>query len=137
MATIFDGKTMTIVAESKNIYLEVPISGTVDHLVDVLQNQYSRPLPAADLPLTNSYAELMTDVTEGKDLGSGVIGGRECDHLAFRAKEIDWQIWMAQGGRPFPCKYVIISKLVAGYPAYTIQFADRQSGGAAVEGHLP
>ena len=55
----------------------------------------------------------------------------------FRAKEIDCQIWMARGGRPFPCKYVIIFKLVAGYPAYTFQFADWQSGGAAVEGHLP
>jgi len=134
MATIFDGKTMTILGKTKNVYVQVPISGTVDHLVDVLQNQYNRPLPAADLLLTNAYSELMTDVTEAKDLGSGVIGGTECDHLAFRAKEVDWQIWIAQGDRPFPCKYVITSKLVAGYPAYTIQFADWQSGGAAVEG---
>ena len=29
---------------------------------------------------------------------------------------------------------MITSKLVAGYPSYTIQFADWQSGGAAVEG---
>jgi hypothetical protein len=77
----------------------------VDHLIDVLQNQYNRPLPAADLLLTNAYPELMTDVTEAKDLGSGVIGGIECDHLAFRGKEVDWQIWIAQGSRPFPCKY--------------------------------
>ena len=132
--TIFDGKTMTILGKTKNIYLQLPIPGTVDHLVDVLQNQYNRPLPAADLLLTNAYSELMTDVTEAKDLGSGVIGGTECDHLAFRGKEVDWQIWIAQGSRPFPCKYVITSKLVAGYPAYTIQFGDWQSGSAAVEG---
>ena len=49
----------------------------------MLQNQYNRPLSAADLLLTNAYSELMTDVTEVKDLGSGVIGGNECDHLAF------------------------------------------------------
>jgi hypothetical protein len=64
--TIFDGKTMTIVGKTKNIYLQVPFIGTVDHLVDVLQNQYNRPLPAADLLLTNAYSELMTDVTEAK-----------------------------------------------------------------------
>ena len=132
--TIFNGKTMTILGKTKNIYLQVPIAGTVDHLVDVLQNQYNRPLPAADLLLTNAYSELMTDVTEAKDLGSGVIGGTECDHLAFRGKEVDWQIWIAQGSRPFPCKYVITSKRVAGYPAYTIQFADWQTGVAAMEG---
>ena len=132
--TIFDGKTLTILGKTKNIYLQLPVPGTVDHLVDVLQNQYNRPLPAADLLLTNAYSELMTDVTEAKDLGSGVIGGTECDHLAFRGKEIDWQIWITQGSRPFPCKYVITSKLVAGYPAYTIQLGDWQSGGAAVDG---
>ena len=100
--TIFDGKTMTILGKTKNIYLQLPIPGSVDHLVDVLQNQYNRPLPAADLLLTNAYSELMTDVTEAKDLGSGVIGGIECDHLAFRGKDVDWQIWIAQGSPPLP-----------------------------------
>jgi hypothetical protein len=48
---IFDGKTMTIVGKTKNIYLQLPIAGTVDHLIDVLHNQYNRPLPAADRSL--------------------------------------------------------------------------------------
>jgi hypothetical protein len=134
METVFDGKTLTILGKNKNIYLQLPVPGSVDQLVDVLHNQYNRPLPAADLLLTNAYAELMTDVTEGKDLGSGVIGGSECDHLAFRAKEVDWQIWIAQGNRPLPCRYVITSKQVAGHPAYTITFSDWQTGTAAAEG---
>src|SRR5262245_248245 len=132
--TIFDGKTLTIVGKNKNIYLQLPIAGSVDHLVDVMHHQYNRPLPAADLLLTNAYSELMTDVTEAKDLGSGVIAGTECDHLAFRGKEVDWQIWIAQGSRPLPCKYVIASKLVAGYPAYTISFGDWQTGTGAADG---
>ena len=36
-----------------------------------------------------------------KDLGSGVIGGRECDQFAFRTDDVDWQIWIAQA-TPFP-----------------------------------
>jgi hypothetical protein len=129
--TFFDGKTLTILGKNKNMYLQLPISGSVDQLVDVMHHQYNRPLPAADLLLTNAYSELMTDVTEGKDLGSGVIGGTECDHLAFRGKEVDWQIWIAQGSRPLPCKYVITSKRIAGFPAYTISFGDWQTAGAA------
>src|SRR5262245_61806691 len=132
--TFFDGKTLTILGKNKNVYLQLPIPGTVDHLVDVMHHQYNRPLPAADLLLTNAYSELMTDVTEAKDLGSGVIGGTECDHLAFRGKEVDWQIWIAQGSRPLPCKYVITSKLIAGYPAYTISIGDWQTGTGAVDG---
>ena len=59
----------------------------------------------------------MADVIDVKDLGSGVIGGVECDHLAFRTKEVDWQIWIAQGNRPYPCRYVITSSKVAQAPA--------------------
>ena len=44
----------------------------------------------------------MGEVTDVKDLGSGVIGGRECDHLAFRTADVDWQIWIAQGDAPVP-----------------------------------
>jgi hypothetical protein len=66
----------------------------------------------------------MQDVVDIKDLGSGVIGGVECDYLAFRAKEVDWQIWIAQGERPYPCRYVISSKLMEGQPQYSIQVRD-------------
>ena len=62
-------------------------------------------------------------------LGSGVIEGTECDHLAFRKKDVDWQIWIAQGARPYPCRYVIASKLVSGEPEYSIQIRDWKSSG--------
>ena len=70
----------------------------------------------------------MPDVTDIKDLGSGVIGGIECDHFAFRTKEVDWQIWIAQGDRPYPCRYVIKSVKVADGPSYSIQIRDWKSG---------
>jgi hypothetical protein len=67
-------------------------------------------------------------VTDAKDLGSGVIGGVECDHLAFRTKEVDWQIWIAQGARPYPCRYVITSKLVDKGPQYSVRIRDWKTG---------
>jgi hypothetical protein len=72
----------------------------------MLRDKYHRPVPAADLLMSDPYKELMPLVTDVKDLGSGVIHGIECDHLAFRTKEVDWQIWIAQGARPYPCRYV-------------------------------
>ena len=53
--------------------------------------------------------------------------------MAFRY-EVDRQIWIAQGSRPLPCKYVITSKLIAGYPAYTISIGDWQTGIGAADG---
>jgi len=93
-----------------------------------LKDTYNRPLPAADLLLSNSYDALMADVVDVKDLGSGVIGGVECDHLAFRKDEVDFQIWIAQGKRPYPYRYVITSRLVSGGPQYTVQTRDWRTG---------
>ena len=127
--TVFDGKTLTILGKNLNVYTQVAIPGSIDHLVDELREKYNRPLPGADLLISNSYDELMEDVVDVKDLGSGVIGGTECDHLAFRKKDVDWQIWIAQGARPYPCRYDVTTKVIAGNPAYSIQIRDWKAGG--------
>jgi hypothetical protein len=61
---------------------------------------------------------------------STIIGGVECDHLAFRTKEVDWQIWIAQGDRPRPCRYVITSTQIAGAPQYTVDITSWKTGTA-------
>jgi len=125
---IFDGKTLTLLGKNTNLYAQIDIPGSIDHLIDELHNTYDRPLPAADLLMTNVDEELMSGVVDVKDLSSGVIGGEECDYLAFRTEEVDWQIWIAQGDRPFPCRYIITSKKVADGPQYSIQFRDWKTG---------
>jgi hypothetical protein len=125
---VFDGKTLTLLGKDDNLYMQAEIPGTLDHMIDELRDKYHRPVPGADLLLSNVYEELMRDVVDVKDLGSGVIGGTECDHLAFRTKELDWQIWIAQGERPYPCRYVITSKNVDQGPQYSVQVRDWKTG---------
>jgi hypothetical protein len=133
--TVFDGKTLTVLGRNKNVYLQAEAPGSIDRLIGELKNKYDRPLPAADLFMTDAYEGLMSEVTDVKDLGSGVIGGVECDYFAFRTKEVDWQIWIAQGERPYPCRYVIATKGVPDGPQYSIQLRNWKSGGdvAAVD----
>lgn len=125
---LFDGKTLTLLGKNANLYTQVELVGTLDKLMDELRVTYNRPMPAADLLLSNPYDELMRDVVDTKDLGSGVIDGVECDHLAFRKADVDWQIWIAQGDRPYPCRYVITTRDVAQGPAYRIQVRDWMTG---------
>jgi len=126
--TSFDGKTLTLLGKNLNMYAQQDIPGTIDNLIEVWRTTYHRHLPAANLLLSNSYDALMRDVIDVKDLGSGVIGGVECDHLAIRKKEVDWQIWIAQGKRPYPCRYSIATKDLAGQPQYIIQIRDWKTG---------
>jgi hypothetical protein len=125
---IFDGKTLSLIGRNANVYGQVDVPGSIDHLIDELRDKYHRPVPGADLLQSNVYDALMPLVIDVKDLGSGVIGGVECDHLAFRTKEVDWQIWIAQGARPYPCRYVITSKLVDDGPQYSVQIRDWKTG---------
>jgi hypothetical protein len=131
---MFDGKTLTLFGKDANQYTQVDVPGPIDHLVDELREKYHRPLPAADLLLANPYDELMRDVTDVKDLGSGVINGNECDFLAFRKADVDFQIWIAQGDRPYPCRYTITSRQVTDGPQYSVQVRDWKTGNEVASG---
>ena len=131
---VYDGKTLSFLGKGQNAYVQAEVPGTVDTLIDQLRDKFHRQLPGADLLLQNPYDALMTDVTDVKDLGSGVIGGVECDHLAFRAKDTDWQIWIAQGPNPYPCRYVITSTGVDQAPQFTMTIREWKAGASAAAG---
>jgi hypothetical protein len=124
----YDGKTLAAIGKNLNVFAKVETSGTLDELIDTLRFEYGLMLPAADLLSSNPYDVMMSNVTDVKDLGSGVIGGRECDHLAFRTEETDWQIWIAQGDKPYPCRFTIVSKLMAQAPSYTVDVTSWKTG---------
>lgn len=130
----FDGKTLTLLNKDSNLYAEAAVPGTIDQLIDTLRETYHRPLPAADLLAADVNAALMPLAKDVKDLGSGVIGGIECDHLAFRGEDVDWQIWIAQGDRPYPCRYTITTTNVAGWPEYTVDVRNWTTGAGEAGG---
>lgn len=121
---VFDGTTLTVLDRNANAYAQAEVPGSIDHLIDELREKYHRPVPGADLLSSDIYDNLMPLVTDVKDLGSGVIGGTECDHFAFRTQDVDWQIWIAQGDKPYPCRYVITAKQVDQAPQYSVQIRD-------------
>jgi hypothetical protein len=121
---VFDGKTISILGKDANVYAQAQVPGTIDQLIDLLRHQHSVDMPGADLLLSNSYDAMMDDVLDAKYIGHGVIDGVECDHLAFRNQDTDWQIWIERGERPIPRKYVITSKAVAAAPQYTLRITE-------------
>src|SRR5258707_4105604 len=78
-------------------------------------------MPGTDLLLSNAYDELMSNVIQASHIGQGVIDGVECEHLAFRGVDTDWQIWIESGARPVPRKFVITSQTLAGALQYTLR----------------
>jgi hypothetical protein len=121
----FDGKTISIYDEKANAYGQLESPGpTIDDAVGEVRAATGFDASGADLFAADSYAVLTEDVTKGVHVGTGLVDGVECDHLAFRNPRVDWQIWVQKGEQPLPLKYVITSKWVTGAPQYSVRLSD-------------
>lgn len=127
---IYDGKTVTLSGNHTKAYVQQDMTGSTDQMIDQVQAKLGTAMPGTDLLLTNSFDVLMADVIDGRYIGQGVVDGVECEHLAFRNADTDWQIWVETGARPIPRKYVITSKAVAGAPQYTLRIKDWKTDAA-------
>lgn len=133
----FDGATLTLVGKLAGAYAEIPAPGDFDALVATLKDGYGAPLPAVDILTSDAFVVLTEGATEVRDLGSGVIDGVECDHLAFKGADVDWQVWIAQGDAPYPCGYAVTSKDVEGWPSYVVTVRDWRVGADAAHDFTP
>jgi hypothetical protein len=121
---VYDGKTLTINNKDAKDYAQIDANGTADQLIDVLRDEHGVIAPGADLLLPHAFEVMTADVIESAVIGKGVIDGVECDHLAFRNMDSDWQIWIESGAKPIPRKYVITSKGIAEAPQYTLRIKE-------------
>jgi hypothetical protein len=121
---VYDGKTVSLYGNNAKAYVQADMAGTIDQLIDGIQAKTGGAMPGTDLLLSNSYDVLTSDVIEGHHIGQGVVDGVECEHLAFRGHDTDWQIWIQTGAQPIPRKYVITSKTLAGAPQYTLRIKE-------------
>jgi hypothetical protein len=64
-------------------------------------------VPVSDLLYPDAFPLLMQDVTYAVVLGKTFIGGVKCDHLLFSRPGVNFQVWVADGNRPLPYKYVV------------------------------
>lgn len=121
----FDGKTVSLYGKALNVYAQIDSPGpTIDEAVEEVRMATGLDAAGADLLSADPYAALMSDVHEGSVVGTAYVSGVKCDHLAFRGDTVDWQIWIEQGERRLPMKYVITTKWVTGAPQYTVRFAN-------------
>jgi len=121
---VFDGKTASGLGKNINAYTQFETPGSIDQLITKLRNMSLLSAPGADLLGSHVFDDLTADVIVSKHIGRGVVDGIECEHLAFRDVDVDWQLWVEVGDRPIPRKYVITSKGVGGAPQYTLRIKD-------------
>lgn len=122
----YDGKTLTVYGQRDNLYATTPAPNNLDGMMDFAREQLELDAPGADLLYSDVYAGLMQDVVSGMYVNKEPVGDRMCHHLAFRGRETDWQVWIEDGPRALPCRYVITSKNVKGSPEFMVQTSNWQ-----------
>jgi len=117
---VYDGQSLTLYNPHDKVYAQVPAPGTLEEMLDFARTRLDIIAPAGDLVYTNAYEILMDGVTEGIVVGKAVIEGVRCDHLAFRAPQVDWQIWIQEGDQPLPRKLVITTLDLPNSPQFGV-----------------
>jgi hypothetical protein len=106
------------------VYATLDAPPTFDALADFARARLDLDAPGADLLGSNPYAALMSDVLTGRYLGEATVGGERCDHLAYRGRDTDWELWIRKGDSPLPMRYIITSRRVAQHPQYRVEFTN-------------
>lgn len=103
----YDGKTLTLHNPSDNVYASVPAPATIEGTLDYARDTLELIIPVSDLVYSNAYSLLMQDVTFATVIGKSFINGVKCDQLLFSRPGVDFQVWVADSGKPLPMKYVV------------------------------
>jgi hypothetical protein len=115
---------MTLACKESNTYETVEAAPTLDATIDKMRKDFKIDAPGADLLYSKPYEILMEQVVGGRFVGRETIDGVAANHLAFRGEQVDFQLWIEDGPRPVPLRFVITTKTVKGNPEFSVQLSN-------------
>jgi len=116
----YDGKSLTLHNPHGKYYATIAAPSTLEEMLDFAREKLDVVAPAGDFLYQNAYDVLMQEVTSGSVVGKSVVVGVRCDHVAFRAPHVDWQLWIEEGPHPLVRKLVITSLDMLNAPQFTV-----------------
>lgn len=107
---IYDGAKLVMHEANADYFAAVDVPDTIDDFLHFARDTLDLVPPAGDMVFANAFELLTTGVTSGFVVGTTIIGGVSCYHLAFTTPLVDWQVWIAEGDRPLPYRYVLTTR---------------------------
>jgi hypothetical protein len=117
---------MTLECKGTNTFATMPAPNNLDDAIDKARKEFQIEAPGADLLYSHPYEILTEQVTGGRVIGREMVNGLAANHLAFQGEDVDFQIWIQEGGQPLPLRFVITSKKVKGTPEFTVDMSQWQ-----------
>jgi hypothetical protein len=117
----YDGETFSLYAAREKVYGQVPFSGDLDGLFDMLDDKLGITLPVAEFLREDPYAALTGHAKSGKYVGEETVGGVAVHHLAFGEEGFDWDLWVGAADK-LPHRMEIRVTAIDGNPAIKVDF---------------
>lgn len=120
----FDGSTLSMDLPGHQAFVQIERPGTLYAALEYLVEDLGAPVPLANLFSENLASPLENQIESGYYVGTAKVGGRLCEHLAFRLPDVDVQLWIEEGSRPLIARIVITYKRAEGNPQFRATLRD-------------
>ncbi|WPL14890.1 MULTISPECIES: DUF2092 domain-containing protein [Thiorhodovibrio] len=121
---VFDGVRISVYNKTQNLYAASEMRGDVDAAIKHFVKDLNMRLPLAMLLVTSLPEELKQRVQEAAIVGTAQFDGQSFTHLAVRADDVDFQLWLPDSGDPLPRRIVLTYREEQGQPQYWAHFSD-------------
>ena len=118
----FDGKTLSIYDRTNNEYATASAPGTIDDVLDDIDEEFDFTPPLWLFFLNDPYEVLGSEIKTKDYKGKETIAGVECHHLSFGSDQADSEIWIGVADL-LPHKLVATFKKREGKPKLQAEFS--------------
>jgi hypothetical protein len=118
-----DGQHVSLMDDTMKVYATVPLTGTLDEVVDALDDRYGFTPPLAEFVLNDPRRKLGPQIQNTAYKGKETLSGVDCDHLALTGEVADAELWIGTADH-LPRKLVATFKDRDGSPQLQIDFKE-------------
>jgi hypothetical protein len=120
----FDGERLSAVVPTSHAFASIEFAGSFVDALDHLVDEYGFASPVSDLLRADLADDVEARAIAGRRIGAVTIDGTICEHLAFSAEHVDFQLFIARGEKPIPLRLVIDYHAEEGSPQFRTMLRD-------------
>jgi len=121
---VFDGRQLTVYRSAGNTWGSIALPGNIDQALQVVTGQLGMRMPMSRMLGSGFGSEVGAWAHTIRSVGTSMIGGVACDHVALSGDWEDVQLWISQGAQPLPQRVVVTYKRAEGHPQFRAQIRD-------------
>lgn len=104
----YNGSVLSYYSMDKNQYGQIPLTADIVEMMDTVNKLYGIDFPVADFFYPTFVDDILSDAKTLIYLGTTMVNGKECFHIAGVGKDKTFQFWINHDAFFLPAKVVIV-----------------------------